>query len=389
MSEGALPRGTRLLHIGLPKTGTTSIQYAAHTQRQLLGRHGVVYPGRELNHNRQVSAAIGRVSELWAEPPSVYEWHALLRELRARPGDRALISYEQLTEASPRGARRLVRALGRRRTHVVITVRALGTLLPSVWQQYVKTGYSGRFDTWAADMLADPPRLGGTPSFWIRHDATAQLAKWIRAAGRDRVTVVIPDGARPEVLTNAFERMLDLPEGLLRVAMDDGYGANRSLSGTEAEIVRRLNARLDGREVPLGQYNRYVTQGAVARVQRHAAADVDDGRVRLPPELAPRVMQLQQQFADRLERSGVRVIGDRSQLIAAPATGADDVASTIETRTAAEFVLGMISRIVHRGIEFGDLEYLPPVPVDLDEIERFRLSRHIRQRLRGEEHRVG
>ncbi|NUR67161.1 MAG: hypothetical protein HOQ47_15480, partial [Streptomyces sp.] len=44
--EGArqLPAGTRLLHIGPHKTGTTSIQGAMFAAKDRLGEHGVLWP---------------------------------------------------------------------------------------------------------------------------------------------------------------------------------------------------------------------------------------------------------------------------------------------------------------------------------------------------------
>ena len=40
-----------ILHIGLPKTGTTSLQAALSENRESLLRHGVVYPETGLNGN--------------------------------------------------------------------------------------------------------------------------------------------------------------------------------------------------------------------------------------------------------------------------------------------------------------------------------------------------
>ena len=44
-----LPPRTRLFHIGIPKSGTTSLQVAAAAKRSELLRQGVLYPGVKVN----------------------------------------------------------------------------------------------------------------------------------------------------------------------------------------------------------------------------------------------------------------------------------------------------------------------------------------------------
>ena len=46
MAAALLEPGTRLLHIGPHKTGTTAVQGALHLARERLAAEGVVYPGR-------------------------------------------------------------------------------------------------------------------------------------------------------------------------------------------------------------------------------------------------------------------------------------------------------------------------------------------------------
>ena len=58
----ALPDGTRVLHIGLPKTGTSTVQKALHAARAELGQHGVVYTGSATHSYSAVKAAVGRAT---------------------------------------------------------------------------------------------------------------------------------------------------------------------------------------------------------------------------------------------------------------------------------------------------------------------------------------
>ena len=54
-----LPTGTRLVHIGHPKSGSTAIQAALARERARLPEHGVVYPGRDLRSARAGWAVLG------------------------------------------------------------------------------------------------------------------------------------------------------------------------------------------------------------------------------------------------------------------------------------------------------------------------------------------
>ena len=64
MAAVLLELGTRLLHIGPHKTGTTAIQGALHLARERLTAEGVVYPGR-------AGSGCGPSSLLPASPPCV------------------------------------------------------------------------------------------------------------------------------------------------------------------------------------------------------------------------------------------------------------------------------------------------------------------------------
>ncbi|GEA79826.1 hypothetical protein [Cellulomonas uda] len=54
-----LPEGTRLVHIGAHKTGTSSVQGAFHDQRAELQAAGVQYPGADVNHALAFRALFG------------------------------------------------------------------------------------------------------------------------------------------------------------------------------------------------------------------------------------------------------------------------------------------------------------------------------------------
>ena len=88
MAAVLLEPGTRLLHVGPHKTGTTAIQGALHLARERLAAEGVVYPGRGRQPLWPILAVTGQPALLGGPRPEISYWDNLVREVRAA-GDRA------------------------------------------------------------------------------------------------------------------------------------------------------------------------------------------------------------------------------------------------------------------------------------------------------------
>lgn len=159
-----LPSGSRLLHIGLPKTGTTALQSTAQAKREELLGLGVRYPGGGLNHREAVSSLMGR---RWgwigpgAKVPPMRHWDRLLAEVEADEERRVWISHEFASESDEETARRFAEALGPR-LHIAVSLRPFAAMLASSWQQYLKGGTVHTFEHWLRQVLADEPNLETT-----------------------------------------------------------------------------------------------------------------------------------------------------------------------------------------------------------------------------------
>ena len=171
-----LPEGTRLLHIGPAKTGTTGLQSGFHSNRQALEAHGVHYAGR----GTQPRAAAGAVSigkRIAGHRHGMEAWPRLVAEVEESTAKRVVISSETFARANDERARTVIDAFGADRTHVVITMRPLVDMLSSSWQQYVQTGSQQAYPDWldqmlrsrghphrpAAGVLAEDPDRRGSP----------------------------------------------------------------------------------------------------------------------------------------------------------------------------------------------------------------------------------
>ncbi|GAB3562039.1 hypothetical protein GCM10027344_17510 [Spelaeicoccus albus] len=298
------------------------------------------YPGKAVNHRVQLGALLGfsayfhlregriRTDLLETDesgvPPRA-EWDKLHAEIEADENNRIFISHEYLSQIDDVGANTLVDELDPDRVHVVITLRSPGAIAPSLWAQGIKDdGQTLTLNDWLNRVYGDDPQ--DMPAHFRRaYDQGQLIERWAGIVGADNVTVVIVDEKRPNFLTDTFEALLGLPPGLL--GKNDGSAAlsNRSMTAVEAELFRRVNVVLRDEEIDWFTYHKLGRLGAMGRVVNHRVPPADEPPVRLPQWAADLAQRDGEKFAEHIERTGVRVVGDLAKLKAPPKVGADRV----------------------------------------------------------------
>lgn len=352
----AIPPGTLLLQIGPFKTGTTALQHTASLRRDALAEHGVLYPGDGLNHRWGCSALAG-LSWGWsrAERQSADATHGqnLLDEIRrATPSTRTWISYERLAILDDAAARSLCEQLGRP-IHVLIGLRPLHSLLPSEWQQLIKSGrQTGPLDQWATESL---DRVGKDESRTRHFDHAALIERWAAIVGPASVTGIIIDPAHRDTLPRVTEQLLALPSGFLDPPeATQGFHTNRSLTAPELALVSAVSQRLRSIGTPQATYQRYIARGLVVNLLNRRPAP-DEPRIMLGTESLERALDQDRQAAARLRASGVRIVGELDHYgpsqppPSRPASKADPLQLTeipVDIATAA--VLGTLNQAVDR-----------------------------------------
>jgi hypothetical protein len=347
-----LPPRVRLFHIGPPKTASTALQNTAAAHRAELLEHGVRYPGRGKSQRAAVAAFLGRrigyggaAHEPGSIPPDRGAWDALLTEIDGEGQRRIWFGHEYAAGADDATATRFVQALGPR-THVVITLRDYGSMLPSIWQEYNKAGNTGIFDDWLRRVLATPRPDDLAATFHRRHDHGALVRRWAAAAGAENVTVVVIDPADHGLVFAAFEAMLGLPAGLL--GGGEGAYANRSMSVPELELLRRLNQVVRDAGVEWRDYQRLVVRGAARRMLSARRPAADEQRLALPAWAVEPVLAEAARHAEEIRASGVRVVGDLESLARRPRVRGEqepahqDVA-TVPIQAAVEALAGLLA----------------------------------------------
>ncbi len=304
-----LRAGTRLLHIGPHKTGTTAVQGAFHLARRQLAESGVVYAGPDRQPLLPALAVTGRPPLLGGPSPVMAHWTDLVREVREADAQRVVVSSEFFADADEAAARRVVEDLGGSRVHVVVTLRPLSKLLPSQWQQYLQNGLRLPYVEWLEGILAQPARTP-TPNFWYRHAHDRLIARWAAIAGPSNVTVIVVNESDRSALLRSFEALLGLPGGIL--VPEDGI-ANRSLTLGETELVRMLNEEFKRRGWTAGHYSKFMRYGAVEQLKARMPV-AGEQRVVTPAWALERASQIGAAMAGNIASAGVRIVGDLTTL---------------------------------------------------------------------------
>ena len=336
-----LPEGARLLHIGLMKTGTTSLQNAAAVRRKELFERGVLYPGRSVNHREAMAALMGRTLGGLEPPPRA--WKKVRSEIRRDTTRRVLLGHEFVSEADDAAAQAIREELGAR-AHVVITLRNYAAMLPSAWQQTLKTGRTRTFDSWLRRVLSEDPSPRRMRLERDRLDQGAIVKRWAAVFGPEKVTVVVVDKSAPTLLFDAFEDMLGIERGFLAGADLDGFASNRSMSLHETELLRAINDGLRADQLDWLDYRRWMRGGVVGAMLGGRAPGEFDTKLTLPAWAARRAAKRSARFVEEIGESGVRVVGDLALLDQpVPHTDSPDpLPVSVPVDAAAQAVLGAV-----------------------------------------------
>lgn len=344
MNVEVLPEGACLLHIGPYKTGSTAIQTALFDARDALAEHGVAYPGRWRRAMRPGWAVLGYTPR-GRRPTPISVWEEFCAEVRAAEGDRVCVSTEDFGSAGPDRIERIVGDLGGDRVHVLAVARRLDRLLPSQWQERVKSHDTITFDAWLHRVLGGDAGDREHQRFWASHDVVAMADRWRPFVGEDRFTLVAADESDPDLIPRVFERLLGLPDGLLVLPP----ATNASLSANATELVRRVNELFEEEGWPDPTYHRLIQQSAVKQLTEAPRAAPEEPIPPLPGWAAARVAELSASRIEQLRAQNVRVVGDLEGLLppSLPA-GGDDVPrpEVVSVDTAVRALAAMIDSTV-------------------------------------------
>ena len=212
-----------VLHAGIHRTGTTTLQRVLADNRGVLGRQGVAYPGAERSHQALAWA-------LHRGQSGAREVLALVAEAEAAGAGLAVLSGEDFAIHTDLGWLREVSA--RIDTRAVFYLRRQDHWIMSWYNQHVKWP----FDRTKSRM--DPAAFLATIEDFHWIDYAALLGRWSAVLGPERVGVGILERGQLEDVTGDFLGRIGVDPGSLVL---DGERSNDSLPVHMLEIARHLD----------------------------------------------------------------------------------------------------------------------------------------------------
>lgn len=324
------------LHIGASKTGTSALQRGLFDSAPELADQGVGLPlGSRDEHIRSVLRPLGWVTASgFVRDPDPDGLAALETLLRETPGDRLLMTCEDLCELDPERIRLLVDALGRsgHEVHVVLTLRGLASVVPSEYQQFLKHRMTLDYPTFLERVRDQKGRWA--KHFWQRQHVARILERWTEAVGDDHLDVIVtPDrAADPDGLYRMFGEVVGVDTTTLTWPERN---VNASWGYVEAEVYRRVNAALGDR---LGRYEKDYQPGLRWPLVQGVLPRSASARITLPPEHLTWVTEATEEGFEFLKAHEVRVHGDLASLMPAEADAAPlpDLDEAAVARAAVE-----------------------------------------------------
>lgn len=257
-----------IVHIGPRKTGTTYLQRVLQQLSPSLKAKGVLYPtdyrGQEdYNH-------VGAVSDLTHNEESKESnrwtgkdgsgWTGLASTVAAWDGT-AIISAEMIGGLRPAAAQRMLDGLSASTIDIVITMRDLGRILPSSWQQHVRNTHTQSYRRYLERRASERGDLPPTQmqaewdserhqTFWRSYAYGALVRRWQDLVGADHVSVVTlpPSGSPSNLLWDRFRAALAV-DALPEVAPKlPAFIANIGSTRAEAVFLHALNVEAKRRD---------------------------------------------------------------------------------------------------------------------------------------------
>lgn len=299
-----------VLHVGLPKSGTTFVQHALRRNAEALADRGVLYPQTADDVMFRAALDVRGSHKAWGRKRKdvAGSWDSLCAAARRHVGT-TIVSHEVLAAACNRQVDAALSMLKGLDVHVVVTARDPVRQLVSEWQEGVKHGRRLTFADYEAAVRSGEGDLAHR--FTAAQSLPDVLHRWGRHLPADRVHLVVapPAGSPPDVLWREFAAVA----GFDPAGFPAGRGPlNESLGADEVDLLRRVNTALDGR----------LQQPAYGRLAKHRLAhQLLAGRrtrpLQAPVKVRDALADVAEQWVKEVQRVGWSVHGTLADLVPA------------------------------------------------------------------------
>lgn len=337
-----MSRRPLFVHVGASKTGTSALQRGLWRSTESLEAAGVGVPlvGRPANVRRLLQPLGWVAAQGFVDPVRPRRLRQVAAAVQETPGERVLVSSEDLCELDPDRIERLAGIADRSGTElsVVVTARSWDRQLPSEYQQFLKHRLDEAYRPWLEDVR--DRRGGWAEHFWRRQDVAGIAERFAAVVGPERVHVLVSPAQPLDAGTRLFCEVTGVP----REAIDlPTRKINASFGIAEAEVYRRLNAAL-GERFPDYEADYYpgVRIPIVTGVLRREASD----RLTLPPEHLPWVQDEARRQVAALRDGGYALHGDVDLLL--PGDDAAAPLPVVDERAVSDSAVEALARMMRR-----------------------------------------
>lgn len=303
------PRLRVFVHVGAPKTGTSSVQAALFQNRDALAQQGILYSADRFDEHFLAALDLMEMSWGGLEKEAVGAWDRLAERVRDWSGT-AIISHEILATATRTQVRRALESLGDAEVHIVFSARDLVRQIPAEWQETIKHRKVVSYGEFL-ERIGSSDRRGRVASwFWGVQEIPDVLNRWGSTLPPEQVHVItVPRPGAPEgLLWERFAAVFGIDPAQFE---PDGDRSNPSLGVAESAVVRRINERVNEGSLPNHYYRELVRE---LLAHRTLSRRTDSARLALPPDVHTWATDLSETWIDWLDRSGYDVVGSLTEL---------------------------------------------------------------------------
>ncbi len=299
-----------VIHIGPPKTGSTTLQDALRDNRDDLKRAGIRYAGSGTQSSAAAMWATRRKDRTTGRQVPASAWKQLLKEINDSIESTVVVSSEWFAAATSAQIRTISQELPGAEYQIVIALRSLDRILPSRWRQNVIEGATYSFTEWL-ELIFSPSSNPYSTRFWHQHRHDELVQRWGEVFGQRAITAICVDDADPDRLLRHMESLIGAEEGALGTRR---HVRNVSLDGVTVEGIRRFNVLAEEYGVPPELRYLAVTRGAVPQIEQHVQSDGSTAG-RVPAQYADRCVAESTRIVEGLRASGATILGTLDALI--------------------------------------------------------------------------
>ena len=370
-----------ILHIGIYKTGTTSLQSIFGRNRKILLDNGIYYPDYGFNDHLTLAGSVMRKSWGWIDrgetsySPSY--WNDFVAGLKKREGT-VIVSSEFFCQADDKQVAKIKDSLPNCKIAIVVGLRPLNELLWSTYQQFIKFGRRYSVDTWIHSVFDDFDNGNFNTGFWLRNHQENLIDRWGKAFGFDSLEVVVSDPTKPSLVLDLIMRLADAPQVKLEVESEHVL-KNRSMTVIETEAIRRINVSLH-EKVNWPEYRQTIRRGAIERIVELRLPSGDEMRSAIPAWATLRAVEIQNSWVSKFSSSDIKVTPDWNRLrVDSPAidSGATNL-DFVPMDLVENIAVGIVSGVTSGSYDFKDQEkkyYLNARAMKFPVLIRYVLSR--------------